>query len=197
VLYPNQDGIIPLCPTISTTIIMKLHVLLVFCLTPFKRPSLAFAETLPTLDLLQDVSEDGRDVVNLLPTGVQQISIDDDRSLQTNTCGRTTQWEDIVVVELPLSLLQCFQEISGAGIISDTTWTSLLKNAEICALVKELEASYKKNLRMDARSEPEARRILYALRPICSQSNRRICSKSEQKSRLFYPRGRNENHIHM
>jgi len=46
-------------------------------------------------------------------------------------------------VELWFNPDECFKGIGGTDIISNTTWTSLLKNEQISSFVKELETSYK------------------------------------------------------
>jgi len=119
---------------------MKLTLFVALCLTPFNWSPSASAETIRIPDLGLVVSDEGN--VDVVDDEVQKKSSDTERSLQTNTCGTTTQWEDFVVVELGYNSDVCFQGINVIDTLPNATWTSLLKNTEISSLVKELETSY-------------------------------------------------------
>jgi len=125
----------------------KLALLVALCLIPFRWSALTFAESIHNAESGLSLAASGEDHyddhdTNLLQTDEQKISIDTERSLQSNACGSATQWEDIVVVEVLFEPSVCFEGINVIDIIANATWTSLLKNTQVSSFVKMLETSY-------------------------------------------------------
>lgn len=79
-------------------------------------PSLAFADTLFTTDRDQTVlHEQGNG--NILEASVAVVSIIPERGLQATTCGTTTQWEDIIVLEVQYDSSKCLPWLSDNVIV--------------------------------------------------------------------------------